>query len=369
MAGAIDFCYDFVTRTAEGPAPWPGAMTCLPGVSGRMRRAMMEQMATQADDTAPTLDPGPSLPVVTQLGAPLRLALIDDDMINSEIIARHLKALSGLAVTSYNDPTAALAAFHRGLPDLMIVDYLMPELDGLELIRRFRKQPGAEDVPILMITASATTAIMQQAMEIGANDFLPKPVDPVELVARTKNMMKLRLRSLELIELTEQLRALATTDDLTGLYNRRHFVELSNIEIERARRFRKPMSVIMIDADHFKRVNDSYGHAAGDVVLRGLADVMRETTRRVDIVGRLGGEEFAVTVLETGIEEAFYLAERIRRAVQAQEFECGNRGLSITISAGVAELGRDDHDIGDLLNRADKGLYQAKRTGRNRVMA
>lgn len=168
-------------------------------------------------------------------------------------------------------------------------------------------------------------------------------------------------------QVEDQLREMATTDSLTGLANRRHFMQTAEQELHRTERYERPISMLMIDADHFKRVNDTYGHDVGDTVLAALANMMRQSARKQDFVARLGGEEFAVLLPETPQDKAMEMAERLRAKIEASHIETSAGTLRITVSIGVATYRKEDGGINRLLKRADDGLYEAKQSGRNRI--
>ena len=297
----------------------------------------------------------------------MNLLLVDDDPVTLSIIMEYLNPLEGLNFATASSGREAIATLRENLPDVMILDYRLPDIDGIGVLEHFRDIPGSADVPVLMITAAEQESVMTDAMEAGASDYLQKPITPVPLLARTRNLLKLRRRTQELIAVNRQLEAMAMTDPLTGLANRRHFLDRAATELQRAQRFGHAMAVLMVDADHFKQVNDTYGHDAGDRVLCALASLLEANARRLDIIGRLGGEEFAVASLETDADSAMALAERIRGAIAETAIDIGNAVLSITVSIGLTGLQPADASVDDLLKRADAALYGAKRAGRNRV--
>ncbi len=308
-------------------------------------------------------------PHAFQQTTPMTVMIVDDDPVTGSVIERYLADIDNTTISHLGGGQEAIDSFSRQLPDLIILDYRMPEVDGFAVLKALSEQSDARDLPVLMITAAEEEEVMVRAMEAGASDFLHKPIKPAELVARVRNLLKLRRRSVELLAANARLREMATTDELTGLANRRHFFATANAEIDRARRFQRPISVLMIDVDHFKQVNDTHGHAAGDAVLRQLARILESSARRVDIVGRLGGEEFAVTSLETRDEDAMHLAERVRKAVEEEPIRIDETGtrISITVSIGVSGLKPGEATVDGMLNRADEALYRAKEGGRNRA--
>jgi diguanylate cyclase (GGDEF)-like protein len=173
----------------------------------------------------------------------------------------------------------------------------------------------------------------------------------------------------EMKELQESLHRLATTDPLTGLYNRRSFFDQLHQELSRAGRYRRPLTLLFLDVDHFKEINDRHGHPAGDQALKSLALLLQAESRRNDIVGRIGGEEFATVLVECGLDQAREAAERLRRQVERLRVDSDQGPLSMTVSIGLAQAVSDQERLEQLLKRADRALYQAKRQGRNRVSA
>ena len=252
-------------------------------------------------------------------------------------------------------------------PDLVLLDYMMPEINGVDFLRQFRAVDNLKDVPVIMVTGDESRETLYEALSSGATDFLRKPVDRIELVARTRNMLELRRRQLALSKANEELFRLATTDPLTGLSNRRAFLEALQQEFERYQRYKRPFSVMVIDADRFKAINDTYGHDAGDRVLRALAQALSQDVRRADRVGRLGGEEFAVVLPEMPVSHALIAAQRLLAMVRGTKIDVEGAEIACTISIGVTECRQDDDSVGAILKRADLAVYRAKELGRDRV--
>lgn len=290
----------------------------------------------------------------------MKVFVIDDTPITARLIAEFLKQIDGVVPTTFTNPQLGLDACRSEIPDLILVDYMMPDINGLEFIEKIRDELHLAEVPILMVTAMEDKAVLQQAFEKGANDFLSKPVEPVELSARVRNMLNLRMRTL-------QLHKLATVDSMTETLMRRRFFELADVEFSRNRRYKNLMSVMMLDIDHFKAVNDTYGHAAGDEVLKQVSLLCKDVLRDVDFIGRMGGEEFAVCLPETEAKGAYLVSERMRKSVEAMSVYVDGQDISVTVSIGLAQLNSSDNDFSALLNRADQALYEAKNTGRNKV--
>lgn len=252
--------------------------------------------------------------------------------------------------------------------DAVICDLEMPGLDGEKLLGAQRARAGGEEMPFLFLTAQRDPERMARLLRGGACDIVQKPFHPAELLARLEVHVRLRRLQAELREKNATLERLSTTDAVTGLRNRRYVGEFLSLEALRATRYHTPLSVMMLDIDHFKRVNDGHGHRVGDVVLQVIADTLRSTLRATDLAGRYGGEEFLVVLPQTDLAGAETLGERVREAIEATEIEIGAASsLSVTVSIGIAELGDAGGGIESLVERADAALYAAKDAGRNRV--
>jgi diguanylate cyclase (GGDEF)-like protein len=252
--------------------------------------------------------------------------------------------------------------------DVVLCDLEMPGLDGDKLLRMRTGRPGAAEVPFLFLTANTSAERKVRLLEDGACDTLTKPFHPAELVARLRLHLKIKRLQDELREKNQSLAKYTMTDAVTGLRSRRYVTELLAVELLRARRYRHPLSVLMADLDHFKRVNDRFGHPAGDAVLRGVADLLRTILRATDVAGRYGGEEFLVVLPQTGLDGAARLGERWRQSLEETPI-ClpDGRTLVTTVSIGVSGLGPGTERPEDVVRIADEALYTAKANGRNRV--
>lgn len=250
--------------------------------------------------------------------------------------------------------------------DVVLLDLEMPGLDGEKLLRMKDSSPGGTNIPFIFITASGNDR-RARLLSQGASDAVEKPFHTPELVARLRLHLKVKRLQDELMLKNATLAQLSSVDGLTGLRARRYVDELLNIEFLRARRYRTPLSVAMADLDHFKRVNDEYGHLAGDEVLRGVSEVLRCMVRTTDVVGRFGGEELIIIGPQNCARGAAVLAERVREAVEAARFEVGGEKIGVTLSVGVAEYHRSMKSPKDLVGAADRALYGAKQRGRNQV--
>lgn len=298
-----------------------------------------------------------------------KIAIIDDILPNALLIKGIAKRLDDVEPTIFTDPVEALRWCKENIPDLVMLDYHMPKMNGIEFLKEFRREENLRDTPVVIITGEEGKDVLYGALDAGATDLLRKPIDDVELIARAQNMLRLRARQLELEEANEKLFVMANTDALTGLANRRFFLKCLDDEFMRARRYRRPVSVAMIDADHFKKINDAHGHDVGDRVLRALADTIVRELRTIDRTGRIGGEEFAVYLPESDLAGAMLALERLRSAIADTRVVAGGKQIEFTVSMGVAELTPDTKTPAQLLKLADDMLYRAKTAGRNRVEA
>lgn len=296
-----------------------------------------------------------------------RLLLVDDDRAMLDYMSKLVRE-AGYDPMCASTWTDALRLFREEKPDLVLLDVMMPTVDGFKLARII-KADAPQFVPIILLTALDDLESKRRGMAAGADDFLSKPVTPLELQIRLSSMLRIKDLTDQLARANERLNELATTDALTGLYNRRALYAQLEREFERAQRYRRPLSVVMLDVDHFKQVNDTYGHQIGDRVLQLIGDVLRASIRSADFGARFGGEEFMVLAPETGRETVGVMAERIRTTVAATSAKAGDGVPKVTVSLGVATtelVAATTHD--ELVRIADDALYQAKRGGRNRYV-
>ncbi len=256
--------------------------------------------------------------------------------------------------------------------ELVITDLDMPRLNGYELLQRIRASEISRiaSMPVIVVTGADDTKAKSRAFELGANDFISKNADKIEIRARVRAHHKLALLIHELEESRKILNAQANTDALTKLTNRRAFFVRSSEALQLMRRHEQPFSMLMIDVDHFKTINDAYGHQCGDYVLVEVAKILTKNIRTNDILARIGGEEFAIAAPYSNRLAAVVLAERLRKAVEAEEFIYQDTRVVVTASIGVVAQDKNlPLDIDQLLARADARLYVAKRRGRNRICA
>ncbi|MBZ5593593.1 MAG: diguanylate cyclase [Acidobacteriia bacterium] len=296
-------------------------------------------------------------------------ALIADDNAGFRTVLERMLRKWGYDVMAASDGLAAWAALQApDPPRLAILDWMMPGLDGVEVCRRVREENREPYIYILLLTAKDTAEELVEGMEAGADDYLRKPVDTHELRARVRAGRRILDLQEEVVRGREALRKLATCDPLTGLWNRNAMLEILARELKRAKRELSPLSLLMADLDHFKQVNDTLGHAAGDAVLQEAARRMTGCVRPYDAVCRYGGEEFLIVLPGCDLADATLRAEEIRSAIAASPFQIAEGNLNVTCSLGVAaSSGSAGFDAFALTREADEALYSAKHNGRNRV--
>ena len=299
---------------------------------------------------------------------PGRVLVIDNRV---PVVERIRQALAGKHdVTAIDDPQAAIAHAAENNFELVIVNLDMANVDGLRLCSQLKSLERTRQVPILIIVDPDDTQRLLRGLDMGVNDYLMRPIDRQELLARVNTQVK-RWRYTERLRNNVQTSIeLSVTDPLTGLYNRRYMESQTGPLVEYASNRSKSLSILAVDVDFFKSVNDNHGHDVGDRVLQELASRMKRNLRSVDMVCRVGGEEFIAVLPETDIKVAERVAERIRKAVFSKPFNSGSTHgpLNVSVSVGVSTfLGPDDR-MDSMLKRADQALYRAKREGRNRVI-
>jgi two-component system, cell cycle response regulator len=314
---------------------------------------------------------GRKLGVIETAGARLagtggRVLVVDDNPRQAERIVAELSVEHRPVLET--EPEKALMTA-QGPVDLVIVNACAKAWDGLRLAAQLRSGEATRQTPILALLDIAERPRVVKALEIGVNDLLGRPVDPQELAARVRTQIKRKRYTDFLRNNLDQSLELAVTDQLTGLHNRRYMMSQLRALCARAARGGEPVSVLIVDLDHFKQINDGYGHDAGDEVLREFAVRLATNVRAIDLPCRYGGEEFVIVMPDTGLADAQRIAERIRMHVGQAPVRVGKDQLAVTVSVGVAaSLGAEDGpDL--LLKRADEALYEAKSKGRNRVVA
>jgi two-component system cell cycle response regulator len=252
--------------------------------------------------------------------------------------------------------------------DVVLCDLEMPGLDGEKLLRVKDPDPEGVPIPFIIVTASSDRDRITRLLEDGASDAVKKPFHPPDLVARLRLHLKIKQLQEELIVKNRRLEYISSTDEITGLKTRRYVNEVLETEFKRAQRYGQPLSILMADLDHFKHVNDTYGHPAGDAVLRATSDRLMDLLRATDVAGRYGGEEFILILAHNAIEGAQIAAERWRKAIGDKPFRVPDgREVPVTVSIGVATFDTSFTSSEQLVSAADTALYIAKESGRNRV--
>ncbi len=287
------------------------------------------------------------------------ILVIDDTVENLDILGELLEQYDVIDAISGED---ALEVLNEEKVDLILLDIMMPEMDGYEVCKRLKSNLETNDIPIIFITAKTDEDSIEEAYEVGGIDYVTKPFKPKELLARVKRELKLQ-------DLQNQLQILASTDPMTKLYNRRYFLEMSESILDLDKRNEADTSVIILDIDKFKNVNDTYGHKIGDDVIIALSNILQENSRKSDIVSRWGGEEFVILLPNTNTDGAFIISEKIRKIVEDTMINLNdNKILKFTASFGISQVKYEmDSDIDYAISRADSALYKAKESGRNKV--
>ncbi|KRD56384.1 MULTISPECIES: PleD family two-component system response regulator [Sinorhizobium/Ensifer group] len=300
---------------------------------------------------------------------PGNVLLVDGRGSSQERLQRALKPIADVSVIS--DPQAALFEAAENNFDLVIVNANFDDYDPLRLCSQLRSLERTRFIPILLIAEQGSDEMVVRALDLGVTDYLMRPVDPNELIARSMTQIRRKHCNDRLRSSVQQTIELAVTDGLTGLHNRRYFDTHLKLLMDRAAARGRPLSICMTDIDRFKQVNDTYGHDAGDEVLREFANRIRTTVRGADLACRFGGEEFVVVMPDTSAEMAAGVAERLRMIIESLPFPVPQADgvLKVTASMGIATLRPGADTAEALLKRADTALYQAKHEGRNRVVA
>jgi diguanylate cyclase (GGDEF)-like protein len=298
----------------------------------------------------------------------VKILIADDDPVSRRLLEGTLARLGHEIIAVSDGPDAVIALQQADGPKLAILDWMMPGADGLEVCRALRALSGPY-VYLILLTARDARADMIEALDSGADDFIIKPFDAMELRARIRSGARVLQLQENLLKAQEALRVEAARDSLTGLWNRGMILEQLRREIRRARHEKRPLAVLLADIDHFKRVNDTYGHAAGDEVIQQAANRMRLAVRDYDFIGRYGGEEFLVVLPGCDRDLATLVAERLRQRVGCEPVHAGNVTLDVTVSVGLAWTASCDEVPAALVAAADTALYRAKGQGRDRVAA
>lgn len=292
---------------------------------------------------------------------------VENSDIDFKVISGILKDLKLVNLTRVMDIQDAMDLLERNRFDLVLLEYILPDGNGMDFLR-LMLQKGFE-TSVVVITGHGDEMIASQMIQAGAYDYLTKDKISNKSLSRiiTNTLEKARLK-LDMKKVQEKLAEMSTRNELTGLYNRRYFMETLQREVANAGRYGHKLSLCIIDLDHFKKINDKYGHIAGDMVLKEFAGMLRKNVRQSDITCRYGGEEFTVIFPNTGVKDALYMCERFRKMIAGHQFEYNSSSFHVKVSMGVASYSSSlDKSPLDLVDRADKALYSAKQEGRNRI--
>jgi len=298
-----------------------------------------------------------------------RVLVAEDDAMFRAILRNWLESWGYHVTIAANGARAWEILQGREAPQMLILDWMMPELSGLELCRLIRERNTLPYQYILLATAKDAREGLIQGLEAGADDYLAKPFDHNELRARLRAGRRILTLQEAHIEARQELEFQATHDGLTGIWNRRAILDLLRREFELAARSHKKIGVMMLDVDHFKQVNDALGHLAGDEVLKAITRRIQQSLRSYDLAGRYGGEEFLIVLPDCDDREVRSCAERIRAVVAGEPIAVEGAEMRVTVSVGTAVLDSQTNTEREVLSAADAALYDAKRSGRNRVVA
>jgi len=294
----------------------------------------------------------------------MEVLIAEDDPISRELLETFLNKWGYDTLVTRDGGEAWEALQNEEPPSLVVSDWMMPNMDGLELCRKIRQMRGSGYIYFILLTTKGRKEDIVKGLDNGADDYLSKPFNHDELKCRIKIGERI-------IKLERQILQLADTDSLTGVFNRRAFMKRMKLEFQRSRRGNSPFSLILADIDHFKELNDTYGHQVGDLVLQRFTEQLSSATRPYDFVGRYGGEEFVVCLPGTNGIQSGSVAERMCKSIKEMEIELPETSLSnikMTASFGVASLLMEsDESVDSLIKRADEAMYRAKNSGRNRV--
>lgn len=288
------------------------------------------------------------------------ILIVEDELLIANRLSRTLKRLgySVLGIVSSGEVAIQFAAVKQ--PDLILMDIVLKgEVNGLEAAKQIQSNYR---IPIIFLTAYADNGTLNQAKEYGGYGFIVKPYQVEQLNATIQMAIAQH-------QISTEVWKQATTDPLTGMINRRYFMDLAAKEFEQLHRYNQSFSVLMIDIDHFKQINDQYGHALGDEVIKIVAQIVLHTLRKTDSLGRIGGEEFAALLPQSNTETAVAIAQRIINSISSAPFHIREQEISISVSIGATMQRVEDSNFDLILERADQALYQAKHEGRNRAIA
>jgi len=292
---------------------------------------------------------------------------VDDNSVNRILIEKILRK-EGYQAKILAHSQEVLPYMEQINPDLILLDLMMPNINGLELCQQIKLNPHFQDIPVIFITASDEKQDLLKAFDLGAVDYITKPFHNRELLARIKTHLELKFTRDELKKALVELEKLATTDELTGISNRRNFSTLAEREFNLAKRQKRYFALLILDIDYFKKINDSHGHIAGDFVIKSVAQQCVSSIRQEDLCARWGGEEFIIFLSESMLEDGIAVARRLRQDIEELSVAFESEKINVTVSIGVAVYNPEDKNVNQTIIRGDMALYQAKNSGRNRVV-
>ena len=290
----------------------------------------------------------------------LKVLVVDDNIKNVRLLTEILED-EGYIVFTCSNGLDVLKYAREIMPDIILLDIMMPGMDGFEVCKLLKIDFAIRDIPVIMVTAKTDGSDIKKAMELGAFDYIKKPVDEVEVTARVQSALRFKQHQ-------DKLKEMAMKDGLTGVYNHSLLVDLLEKEFEKHDRSKGDITFVMIDVDYFKKINDTYGHMVGNIVLNELSQILLKSVRKSDIVGRYGGEEFGIILPDTSAEEAFCLCERIRSFIENYDFHVGDTVIRLTVSMGLSSKNNTaEVNYNNMVQKADSAMYKAKKLGRNRI--
>lgn len=295
------------------------------------------------------------------------LVLVVDDVRQNLILLSNILEDAGYNTTFANSGNQGLERAKLAKPDLILLDLMMPDIDGLKVCQLIKADPNLAETPIIFLTASNDKEHLIEAFSQGAVDYITKPFNKFELLARVKTHLQLKDTEKQLKQALSELEQLVKIDFLTGIYNRRSFFLLAQEEFKRSRQELNDFSILMLDIDHFKKINDIYSHVVGDRVLKNFVEIIKKNKETEGYFARFGGEEFIMLLPKTNIDKATTIAENLRKKVAKETLIVDDFVIDITVSIGGATYCHDDKSVEMIIQRADHALYEAKKTGRNRV--
>ncbi len=290
----------------------------------------------------------------------LKVLVVDDSKLNVMIVKDILETEEYSVFSSY-DGNSVIEMCYEISPDVILLDIIMPGMDGFQVCKLLKNNTRTKDIPVIMITSRTNSSDVKRALDLGAFDYIKKPIDEVELIARIQSAIRFNAYQ-------EKLKEMAMRDGLTGLYNHSLIIELFQKELDKKECISNSISFVMLDIDYFKKVNDTYGHLCGDMVLKEVSNILTSSVSNSDILGRYGGEEFSIVSSGISKEELNELCEHIRKNIEENEFRIGNETFKITISIGAFfKENRNNISNTEMIKKADEALYKAKENGRNKV--